>query len=307
MKKSILIITFILVIVFLQGCSGFQTQRDFDSALKKLRDLDSYSVTIKDEIISNGVVSGENVISNTNYYKGIVEFKDGDVTTYYYMSRDNTTYDLVKIQDLYIPNGTNKLETEKDGIIDFSKKYKTETENDIDYVYDILGVEKAEYRIDDEGILNELIVLGGNSVGSSQFRTTIIYNDFNDIDLDIRFIEPESLEYYSNSGFFMLGRSYNITDSTLILYSNNNYSETNVRYFHVTNKIAFYTDSYTYSYHLANKTGTLTDSITDGSKNMTMPEYLNLGRFTMINNQPLNQKTLDVIIEFINLLYDTDY
>jgi outer membrane lipoprotein-sorting protein len=75
-KQSIVVMLFLFVFV-LSSCSGFVIQGDFNKGLEKLKSLESYKVTIKNEIISSsGVSKGESIISNTSFYKGIIEYID---------------------------------------------------------------------------------------------------------------------------------------------------------------------------------------------------------------------------------------
>jgi hypothetical protein len=301
-KQSIVVMLFLFVFV-LSSCSGFVIQGDFNKGLEKLKSLESYKVTIKNEIISSsGVSKGESIISNTSFYKGIIEFMSENVTTYYYLNNDNNVYEMIKPVNVHIPNELVSINFEKAfGIVDFNKEYDTFIEDEIVYVEGLLGIEKAQFKVDNDGILYEIFEIKNSSVGNEQIKQTISYSDLNKVELGINFIEPDVYENMWIKGIYKMGFEIQILNNSFII-TNGNIKV--FEYRSVTSDVfIFYSSPYTYTYNFSTKSGNISEKVTSGSRSFTYKEYIDEKVFMMTDSKPLTLEAVNEVIKFLNAIY----
>lgn len=302
-RKQTSLIIFVLFVFLLSSCSGFANQGDFNKALDALSKLESYKVTVKTEIISsNGVSRGESVISNTSFYKGIVEFKTYGTTNHYYIDKSNNVYEMTKFVDVHFPIDITSINFEREfGIVDFNKKYDVETEEEIVYAVGLLGIEKAQFKINGDGILYEIFEIKTSSVGSDKTKQIITYTELNKAQLAINFIEPKTYESMWINGIYKMGFEIVYRDNAFLIKRS---KETVFEYRFVGGDLfVIQSNPYTYTYDFDTKIGVLSERITSGSKNYPFQNFINSKIFTMTDSKALTLEAVNEIIKFLNIIY----
>lgn len=303
-----LLIMVVFSVIILSSCGDFLglDARKFNDALEKLKVMESYSVKIKDELISSDKISGQITVSNTNFYKGIIEYENFGSTNYYFLNNNNVLYDMIEISGTFLPESISDIETESNfGIIDFTKDYDVEFDDveNIFYVYGLLGITKAEFKINDDGVLYEIISVQSASVGSSQYATTVTYENFDEANLDINFIDPDEMIRLENL-LFTFGDYYQINSLGILVTRSDN---TSFLFILEDDTIFLSMRPYEFTYNLNSKVGTLVEEITKGSINFNLNEYLSAKVYTTTRNNNLDETTVNEIIEFINTIYKKGY